>query len=318
MPANVAGAEAGLIMVSQPPLARILDDWIDWLVPEKKASRHTVEAYERDLRDFLAFLAGHIGSEPDVDSLADLRTADFRAYLAHRRQEGLSATSLRRVLSSIRSFFKRQERNDLLHNPYLKTLRTPKAGTRLPRPLPEVDTQKLLEDKINPQEANWIRYRDLAVLTLLYGCGLRIGEALSLNFGDRPVSDSMTLIGKGNKERMVPVLPAVREAIHLYMKECPFSLSDTDPLFVGKRGKRLTARAIQLKMQTLRRNLGLPETATPHALRHSFASHLLAGGSDLRSIQELLGHASLSSTQRYTDLDTEKLLAMYDQTHPKS
>lgn len=314
----MAGAEAGITMVSEPPLSRIVEDWLDWLVHEKKASRHTVDAYERDLRDFLAFLSGHIGGELHLGDLADLRSADFRAYLAHRRQEGLSATSLRRVLSSIRSFFKRQERNGLLHNPYLKTLRTPKAGIRLPRPLPAIDTKTLLEDKVNPSEANWIRHRDLAVLTLLYGCGLRIGEALSLNYGKRPVSDTMTLIGKGNKERMVPVLPVVREAISIYLKECPYSLGDTDPLFVGSRGKRLTARVIQLKMQTLRRNLGLPETATPHALRHSFASHLLAGGSDLRSIQELLGHASLSSTQRYTDLDTEKLLAVYDQAHPKS
>lgn len=299
-------------------LDRAFDDWMDWLVHEKKASAHTLEAYERDVRDFLAFLTGHLGGEPTLSDLEALRAADFRAYLAHRRQEGLSATSLRRVLSSIRSFFKRQEREGAFHNPYLKSLRTPKAPTRLPRPLAVTDARKLLQGTPDAREPDWIQYRDLAVLTLLYGCGLRIGEALGLNMADRPKGDILTLIGKGNKERMVPVLPAVREAIDLYLRHCPFPLEGTDPLFVGRQGKRLNARAIQLKMQTLRRGLGLPETATPHALRHSFASHLLGSGSDLRSIQELLGHASLSSTQRYTDLDMEKLLAVYDQAHPKS
>ncbi|MZR29437.1 tyrosine recombinase XerC [Sneathiella litorea] len=305
-------------MATTPPLSHAFNNWIDWLVHEKKASPHTVQAYERDMRDFLGFITGHIGNEPDLKDLEKLRAADFRAYLAYRRQEGLTAVSLRRVLSSIRSFFKRQERDGFLHNPYLKSLRTPKAGNKLPRPLSVVDTKKLLEDTSNSLETNWIRYRDLAVLTLLYGCGLRIGEALSLNFSERPTSDIMRVIGKGNKERMVPVLPAVRDALSLYIKECPFPLYGSGPLFVGRQGKRLNARSIQLKMQTLRRNLGLPETATPHALRHSFASHLLGGGSDLRSIQDLLGHASLSSTQRYTDLDTEKLLAVYDKAHPKA
>ncbi|MCF8467452.1 MAG: tyrosine recombinase XerC [Sneathiella sp.] len=317
MPADVAGVETGLTMAGRPTLAEAYENWRNWLLHEKKASPHTLAAYERDVRDFLAFLAGHIGGEPTLKDLEDLRAADFRAYLAHRRQEGLAATSLRRVLSSIRSFFKRQERDGHLHNPYLKTLRTPKAGTRLPRPLAGPDAKKLLED-VTTLEPNWVRHRDLAVLTLLYGCGLRIGEALSLDYGNRPTSNTMTLIGKGNKERMVPVLPAVRDALELYIRECPFELKADSPLFIGRQGKRLNARAIQLKMQMLRRNMGLPETATPHALRHSFASHLLAGGSDLRSIQELLGHASLSSTQRYTDLDTEKLLEVYDLAHPKS
>lgn len=305
-------------MASRPSLSQAFENWLNWLTHEKKASPHTIEAYERDVRDFLGFIAGHIGGAVELGDLEDLRNADFRAYLAYRRQEGLTSTSLRRVLSSIRSFFKRQERDGYLHNPYLKTIRTPKAGKTLPRPLAEKDARAILAPDNKTTEPGWVQNRDIAVLTLLYGCGLRIGEALSLNHEDRPKSAILTLIGKGNKERMVPVLPAVRAALDIYLKECPYHLEPEGPLFVGRHGKRLSARVIQLKMQTLRRNLNLPETATPHALRHSFASHLLAGGSDLRSIQELLGHASLSSTQRYTDLDVEKLLAVYDKAHPKS
>jgi len=305
-------------MPGLPSVSAAFENWIDWLRHEKKVSPHTLEAYERDVRDFLGFITGHIAKEPDLQSLEALRTADFRAYLAYRRTEGLTATSLRRVLSSIRSFYKRQERDEYIHNPYLKTVRTPKAGVKLPRPLSAHDTRDLLGSITVTNEPYWIQNRDAAVLTLLYGCGLRISEALSLNYGDLPNSDTLTLIGKGNKERIVPVLPAVRTALNLYTKQCPYPLKISGPLFIGRRGKRLNARAVQLKMQTLRRNLNLPETATPHALRHSFATHLLEGGGDLRSIQELLGHASLSSTQRYTDLDMEKLLAVYDKAHPKA
>lgn len=305
-------------MQGLPSLSDALENWIDWLKHEKKVSPHTLEAYERDVRDFLSFITGHIAKEPDLLSLEALRAADFRAYLAYRRTEGLTATSLRRVLSSIRSFYKRQEREEHIHNPYLKTIRTPKIGVKLPRPLSAHDAQDLLNNITDTNEPLWIQNRDAAILTLLYGCGLRIGEALSLNYGDLPTSDTLTLIGKGNKERIVPVLPAVQKALKLYMKECPYPLTQNGPLFVGRSGKRLGARVVQLKMQTLRRNLNLPETATPHALRHSFATHLLEGGGDLRSIQELLGHASLSSTQRYTDLDMEKLLAVYDKAHPKT
>ncbi|USG61678.1 tyrosine recombinase XerC [Sneathiella marina] len=305
-------------MQGLPPLSDAFENWISWLRHEKKVSPHTLEAYERDVRDFLSFITGHIAKEPDLQNLEALRAADFRAYLAYRRNEGLSASSLRRVLSSIRSFYKRQERDEYIHNPYLKTIRTPKAGVKLPRPISAQDTRNLLDSIQETTEPHWIQNRDAAVLTLLYGCGLRIGEALSLNYGDIPTSDILTLVGKGNKERMVPVLPAVREALNLYTNQCPYPLTGKGPLFVGRRGKRLSARVIQLKMQSLRRNLNLPETATPHALRHSFATHLLEGGGDLRSIQELLGHASLSSTQRYTDLDMEKLLAVYDKAHPKT
>jgi integrase/recombinase XerC len=301
-----------------PRLPQALESWLNWLRHEKKASPHTLEAYERDVRDFLSFVKGHIGLEPELQDLEKLRTTDFRAYLAYRRQDGLTATSLRRVLSSVRSFYKRQERDGHIHNPYLKAIRTPKAGTKLPRPLPAADVQNLLKENTTSTEPAWVQYRDIAALTLMYGCGLRIGEALSLDYEDRPQSEILRLIGKGNKERIVPVLPAVRQSLEKYIHECPYSLENGGPLFMGRKGKRLNSRTIQLKMQTLRRNLNLPETATPHALRHSFASHLLEGGSDLRSIQELLGHASLSSTQRYTDLDVAKLLSVYVKAHPKS
>lgn len=305
-------------MLGAPSLKDAFENWIDWLRHEKKVSPHTLEAYERDVRDFLGFITGHIAKEPELVDLEDLRAADFRAYLAYRRAEGLTASSLRRVLSSIRSFFKRQERDGLIHNPYLKTIRTPKVGVRLPRPLAADDTLELLESAADTTGPLWIRNRNVAVLTMLYGGGLRINEALSLNYEDLPKSGALTLVGKGNKERIVPILPAVQEALKQYLNECPFLLEAGGPLFVGQRGKRLTARVVQLTMQTLRRNLNLPETATPHALRHSFATHLLESGSDLRSIQELLGHASLSSTQRYTDLDMEKLLQVYDKSHPKA
>jgi integrase/recombinase XerC len=316
--ANVARTKYGLIMHGTPTIKDAFENWIDWLRHEKKVSPHTLEAYERDVRDFLGFITGHIAKEPEISDLEDLRAGDFRAYLAYRRAEGLTASSLRRVLSSIRSFFKRQERDGLIHNPYLKTIRTPKTGVKIPRPLAPNDTLDLLKSASDTNEPLWIKNRNVAILTMLYGCGLRINEALSLNYEDLPRSEILTLVGKGNKERIVPILPAVKEALALYLNECPYKLESGGPLFLGRRGKRLTARAVQLTMQTLRRNLNLPETATPHALRHSFATHLLENGSDLRSIQELLGHASLSSTQRYTDLDMEKLLKVYDNSHPKA
>jgi integrase/recombinase XerC len=305
--------------MNAPTLQFLLQDWQDWLSHEKKVSPHTFEAYTRDVDDFLAFLIGHLGGAVDLAALEKLKAADFRSYLAVRKREGLTAASITRVLSSIRSFFKRLEKEKILHNPTLNTIRSPKQPQRLPRPLSEKDSKALLAKTAQPAIGEiWIGKRDLAVLTLLYGCGLRINEALSLNYGKRPCEDVMSILGKGNKERLVPVLPIVRQAIDDYVEHSPFPFEPESPLFFGKQGRRLGARQIQLRLQDLRRQLGLPETATPHALRHSFATHLLGAGADLRSIQELLGHASLSTTQRYTDLDAEKLLNAYHTAHPKS
>ncbi len=290
--------------------------WKNWLRHEKRVSPHTYEAYERDVSEFQAFLLDHLGKTPEIKDLENLRTTDFRAFLAVRKNDGLTATSLARVLSSVRSFFKKLEKDKLLHNPYIKSVRSPKKPTRLPRALSVQESRQLMAAADVPQ--NWTDARDLAVFTLLYGCGLRIAEALSLNFDQKPDGDVLMVMGKGNKERLVPVLPIVRSAIEAYVTQCPFAFEAQGPLFLGKQGRRLGARHIQLRTQTLRRQLGLAEDVTPHVLRHSFATHLLENGGDLRTIQELLGHASLSSTQRYTDLETEKLLKVYNAAHPKS
>ncbi len=301
-----------------PTLSELIEHWEDWLAFEKKVSLHTREAYERDFAGFAEFLYGHLGKEPGVKDLESLKAADFRAFLSERKKDGLSAASLARTLSSLRSFFRKQEKDGVLHNPYLKTVRSPKKPKRLPRPVSAEAARKLIrEPGYSKNEEEWIKLRDAAVLTLLYGCGLRISEALSLNIRDRPQDETITVLGKGGKERLVPILPVVRDAIDTYLAHCPYPPAPENPLFYGKRGKRLNARTVQLLLQGLRRKLGLPESTTPHALRHSFATHLLEGGGDLRTIQELLGHASLSSTQVYTDLETEKLLSVYKNAHPK-
>ncbi len=293
--------------------------WQSWLVHEKRVSPHTFDAYDRDVSDFLTFLLPHLGVQPTISDLEKLRATDFRAFLAYRKSEGVSASSLARILSSIRSFFGKLEKDQILHNPYLKTIRSPKKPHRLPRPLAKKDAANVLKEAAKKdQKDDWINKRDTAVFTLLYGCGLRIGEALALNFEERPKQDILSITGKGAKERIVPILPIVKEAVADYIASCPYPFSVGSPLFFGKTGRRLGARQVQANLQDLRRQLGLPETATPHALRHSFATHLLNSGSDLRAIQELLGHTSLSSTQRYTDLDTEKLLNIYKNAHPKN
>jgi integrase/recombinase XerC len=313
----MVGKKHSLTWAGQADVVEAVNRWIDWLKTERKVSSLTVEAYQRDLASFLKFLVDHKGQEADLEILSNLRAVDFRAFLARRQREGLQGASLRRVFSSIRSFFKKQERDGIFHNPRLNSVRTARVGSKLPRPLSENDALEML-DTIETESESWTDLRDMAVLTLLYGCGMRIAEALSLTYNTRPISDRLTFVGKGNKERTVPILPVVVEAIDKYLASCPYPMSAESPLFLGKRGGKLSPRIIQLRMKDLRQGLGLPETATPHALRHSFATHLLANGGDLRSIQELLGHESLSSTQRYTDLDAEQLLKVYDKAHPRS
>ncbi|KJS43341.1 MAG: recombinase XerC [Rhodospirillaceae bacterium BRH_c57] len=302
---------------ASPALRGVIDAWLDWLEAERRASPHTVSAYARDFSAFLVFLQNHVGDEPDMDHLAAMTAADFRAYLAARTAEGLSRPSVARHMSTLRGFFKFLDRTGRLSNPAIATVRSPRPPRQLPRPLAEDEARDALLTIQELQEEPWQAARDLALLALLYGCGLRLGEALALNIDDAPTSDTMRITGKGSKQRLVPVLPLVQEAVEDYLARRPYDRSPDQPLFVGARGKRLNPGVVQRQMRRLRALLGLPETATPHALRHSFATHLLTRGGDLRTIQELLGHTSLAATQRYTQIDTTQLAAVHARSHPR-
>ena len=291
--------------------------WMGWLAGERRASAHTIAAYGRDLAFFLDFLTDHLGEAPDLASLGHLRTADFRAYLAHRAAR-VERSSIARGLSVVRGFVRFLDRRGLASSPALLVLRAPKLPHSVPKALTVADAAEMIDAPSALVASVWQAKRDVAVLTLLYGCGLRISEALGLKRSEAPQGDIIMITGKGQKQRMVPVLPAVRRGIADYLAACPHALSPDGPLFVGARGGPLSPRLVQRQMETLRGALGLPETATPHALRHSFATHLLGAGGDLRAIQELLGHASLSTTQRYTSVETERLLAVYDAAHPRA
>ena len=303
-----------------PDLAIAIEGWHAWLAGERRLSPHTVDGYRRDLSGFLDFLAEHAGAPPDLRTLEALSPADFRAWLARRAADGIQAASRARGLSGVRSFFRYLRRRGLAtSDAALATVRTPKLPKSLPKPLSLADTRQLLSGAEDTDGEPWIAARDTALFTLLYGCGLRLGEALGLRRGEAPTSgDTLVVLGKGRKQRTVPVLPVVRAAIADYIAACPHPLRAEDPLFVGKRGGPLNPAVAQRQMRHLRALLSLPETATPHALRHSFATHLLGSGADLRVIQELLGHASLSTTQRYTAVDAEKLLSVYRSAHPRA
>ena len=304
--------------LASPDLAEAVAGWVRWLEEERRASHHTSDAYIRDLNGFLAFLAPHLGGTPSIDALDGLTVRDFRAWLARRAMEDASKTSTVRALSAVRSFYRHLARTGLARNAAIAGVRGPRLPRAIPKPLTEDEAAETLEMSARQAAQKWIGKRDAAVLTLLYGSGLRIDEALRLNRAEAPHTDSMVITGKGGKQRMIPVLATVRAAIEDYLQACPHEVPPDGPLFVGVRGGRLGARSIQALMQKLRAALNLPETATPHALRHSFATHLLAGGGDLRVIQELLGHASLSTTQRYTGVDADSLMAVYDAAHPRA
>lgn len=304
--------------ILKPRVAAAVRGYLEWQAVERRASDHTIAAYGRDLAGLLDFLTGHLGSLPDIADLAVLKPIDFRAWLAHRAGEGLARTSTARALSVVRGFFRWAERNDVFTNHAIRSVRTPKVPRGVPKPLSVRDTAEAIETAGTMVAEPWIGARDVALFTLLYGCGLRIAEALSLNRRDLPKGEAMTVTGKGGKQRMVPVLPAVREALKEYLALCPFNPGADGPLFLGARGGRLAPRTAQRAMQQVRLALDLPDSATPHALRHSFATHLLAAGGDLRAIQELLGHASLSTTQRYTAIDSTKLMAEYRAAHPRA
>ncbi|MBB3997493.1 tyrosine recombinase XerC [Aureimonas pseudogalii] len=309
-----------ILLSATRPLLDAKRAWLERLETERGVSAETLEAYERDLRQFLAFLAGHHARPAGIADCADLKPADLRAFLAERRREGLGARSLGRVLSGVRSFVRHLEREGLASAAGVGAMRAPKVPKTLPRPLSVVDARAVTEEGGAMAAEPWIAARNVAVLTLLYGCGLRISEALGLP-GDALAdvsARSMRIRGKGDKERLVPLLPAVLAAAAHYRRLVPYALSPDAPLFRGARGGPLRPQIIQGEMARLRGLLGLPETATPHALRHSFATHLLAGGGDLRTIQDLLGHASLSTTQGYTAVDGSRLMQVYENAHPRA
>jgi integrase/recombinase XerC len=293
-------------------------DWLAHLSGARRLSLHTIAAYGRDVRDFFTFLQAHLGGPAGLAELGALKIQDFRAWLAHRRNEGLNSASLARAISALRNFFRHLHKTGVLENTAIAGLRGPKIPHGVPKPLSAGNALRVVAEAGDLADTPWIGLRDVAVLGLLYGCGLRVSEALGLNRSAAPLGGTVRILGKGGKERLAPVLPIVAQAVQAYLDICPYILAPGDPLFVGARGKRLSPRIVQLAMQRLRGVLDLPDSATPHALRHSFATHLLSAGGDLRTIQELLGHASLTSTQRYTEVDSARLMEVYEKAHPRA
>ena len=306
------------LLEATPKLLSARKDWLEQLEKTRRVAKLTVEAYERDSRQFLSFLCEHLGHRPDISDLSELRVADIRSFLAYRRNEGVGSRSLGRGLAGIRSFFNFLTRTGLADVPAARVVRTPKQPKSLPKPLNIADALHIVDKKTQLDDEPWVASRNAAILTLCYGCGLRISEALSLtpaDFSDKNAT-SIYVTGKGGKTRLVPVIPAVHEAIDDYLSCCPFILPPDQPLFRGVRGGKLQRAIVERAVQQLRSSLGLPDSVTPHALRHSFATHLLSRGGDLRTIQELLGHASLSTTQIYTGVDTDRLMEVYKKAHP--
>ena len=282
------------------------------------ASENTLKAYRCDLLEFLGFMTGHMGGPQGLAPLARIGVPDMRAWMAQARGTGLGARSLARKLSAVKSFYRWLAEREGFEPTAVLSARAPKFQPRLPRPLAEDAARAVINTVELQSDKGWIGARDTAVVTLLYGCGLRISEALGLKGRDAPLPAALRIVGKGGKERVVPVIDAAREAVDAYLRHCPFAAEPDAALFRGARGGALNPRQVQKVMAQTRMQLGLPATATPHALRHSFATHLLAAGGDLRAIQELLGHASLSTTQTYTEVDTARLMDIYNRTHPKA
>ncbi len=310
---------------AEPNVTSAVAEWMDWIAHERRGSRHTINGYMHDLVKFFNFAAEHIGHPPGRTDLQHFGRSDFVAYLARCKADGLSRASIARAMATLRGFFRFLERRGLLANAAIHALRTPKTPKSIPKALSQEEAMDAVLSVQDFAAEPWLGLRDTALLALLYGGGLRISEALGLNLSDAPALDrapdrggSLRVNGKGGKQRLVPVLPVVAKAIGAYVAACPYPLDDDGPLFVGARGKRLNPGVVQQTVRKVRDALGLPETATPHALRHSFATHLLAGGGDLRTIQELLGHASLSTTQRYTDVDSARLQAVHMAAHPRA
>jgi integrase/recombinase XerC len=322
MPTPPADSADRAALPAAPDLAAAAAAWLVQLAGERRLSVRTIEAYARDARQFLAFLGERFGALPRIADFTDCAPEDLRAFLASRRAEGIDGRSLQRALSALRSLARHIVRERGESGAALGAIRAPKAARRLPRPLSAPDARAVTTTAPREGEARaqWVLARDAAVLALCYGAGLRISEALSIHRANAPVgeTEAITIVGKGRKSRSAPIIAPVRKAVEDYLSLCPFALKPGGPLFVGAKGGPLSPRIVQLAMARMRGALGLPDSATPHALRHSFATHLLARGGDLRTIQDLLGHASLSTTQVYTGIDSARLLAAYRSAHPRA
>lgn len=313
--AEPAALKKEVLALCAPDLAAIITQWTTWLRAEKNLSRHTLRAYTSDLSSFVGFLTDHLGKSPSIEDISGADISDFRAWLSKKAASGNATASRARSLSGIKNFLTWMDRQGIAHNAAMSVVQSPKLKRKLPRPLLEIQAFRLLEEM---EGDDWVSLRDKALFTLLYGCGLRIDEALSLDIGQLPSNGFLIVRGKGNKERQIPILPQILQTINAYLDACPFAREKDRAVFIGARGKRLNQGIAQKALRELRVTLGLPETATPHALRHSFATHLLQNGANLREIQELLGHASLSTTQRYTDINADELMAVYKKAHPRA
>ena len=301
-----------------PDLAAQLREWLRWLRAEKNMSPHTIRAYGTDVTQFITFLANHLGHAPGLNDIGNIDLRAFRAWLSRKTMDGAAASSRARSLSGVKNLLAWLDKQGVVHNAAIKSVRTPKKPHKLPRPLHEKQAMSVLQHEGARSEETWVDQRNRALFTLLYGCGLRIEEALSLNIRDLPRDGFLRVMGKGRKERQVPVLRVVEEMLASYRRVCPYGETPDRPLFMGERGKRMRQQIAQKALREMRVELGLPENATPHALRHSFATHLLQNGANLREIQELLGHASLSTTQRYTEVDAKELIRIYSAAHPRA
>jgi len=304
--------------LTAPDLAEKYAAWVTYLSLEKRFSKHTLRAYTADMEYFFGFLTNHLGKPPSMHDLGGATIRDFRSWLSKKTVEGAGAATRARSLASVRNFLKWLDRNGHLHNPAISSIRTPKLPKKIPRALPPKQAKEVIDHADELPRQPWAGLRDRALFMLLYGCGLRIDEALKLNYGTRPQQGEVRVMGKGGKERLVPVIPVVERMLGEYLAAAPVAWEKETPLFLGVKGGRLSQGVAQRDLRNLRKAFGLPESVTPHALRHSFATHILAGGGDLRVIQELLGHASVSTTQRYTDYDNAQLMSIYMKAHPRA
>lgn len=313
-----SGLKKHILALCAADLSNQLSRWNDYLQYEKQVSPHTLRAYNTDISHFITFMADHLGGQPSLNDLSSITIRDFRSWMAKKAMSGASNASRARSLSGIKNFMSWMDKNGVMHNAAIQTVRSPKLPHKIPRPLQVDHAKDLIDNAGFLEKKDWVSARNSALFMLLYGCGLRISEALSLNFKDFPQNGFLRITGKGNKERQVPVLPIVERTLSHYLHLHPAKDKENSPIFIGTQGKRLNQGVAQKAMRDIRGILGLPETATPHALRHSFATHLLQNGANLREIQELLGHSSLSTTQRYTEVNAEEMMRIYKSAHPRA